>query len=106
MHMLGKKSPDLRLTRQLYLANAFTALAFLLLVIIIIVTSIYDCPGTQDLVPVHKIIVKCDNPAGPFLPVFSGFHRVHSYHIDRITSGDPALLFLFRYKPSLYFNTG
>ena len=36
--MLGKKSPDLRLTRQLYLANAVTALAFLLLVVIIIVT--------------------------------------------------------------------
>ena len=36
--MFGKKSPTLRLTRQLYFANALTALAFLLLMAIIIAT--------------------------------------------------------------------
>ena len=38
--MFGKKTRSLRLTRQLYFANAMTALAFLLLVAIIIATYI------------------------------------------------------------------
>jgi signal transduction histidine kinase len=38
--MLGKKSPNLKLTRHLYFANALTALAFLLLVAIIVATYI------------------------------------------------------------------
>ncbi len=38
--MFGKKSPTLRLTRQLYFANAIAALAFLLLVAVIVATYI------------------------------------------------------------------
>jgi hypothetical protein len=38
--VFGKKSPNPRLTRQLYFANAVTALAFLLLVAIIVATYI------------------------------------------------------------------
>ena len=40
MHVFGKKSPSLKLTRQLYFANAMIALAFLFLVAIIVATYI------------------------------------------------------------------
>ena len=88
MHIFGKKFPALRLTRQLYFVNALTALAFLLLLAIIVAS--YKVVESRSIEVIKNDMARVINNSGVVREISTLFGEIDV--LNRAFYGDDEYL--------------